>query len=57
MLNSQAVDDHISWLGDTAFGIVKEPFSFLITNLDDNEDGRQSRNPRYVISWRQMISL
>lgn len=57
MLNSQAVDDHIHWLGDSAVGIVREPFSFVITNLDDNEDGRQSRNPRFVISWHQRINL
>ncbi|MGE0081131.1 MAG: TorF family putative porin [Thiohalomonadaceae bacterium] len=57
MLNSQAIDDHIYWLGDSAIGIVKEPFSFVITNLDDNEDGMQSRNPRFVVSWRHQISL
>lgn len=57
LANSRAIDDHAFWLGDTAIGIVKEPFSFVVTNLDDNEDGRQSRNPRFVVSWRQQITL
>lgn len=54
---SRAIDDHAYWLGDTALGVVKEPFSLVITNLDDNEDGLQSRNPRVAVTWRQQIGL
>jgi uncharacterized protein (TIGR02001 family) len=55
--DSAAIVDHVSQLSDMAFGIAKGPFSLVITNLDDNEDGLQSRNPRVVISWYQGIDF
>jgi len=55
--DSRAILDHASQLSDIAFGVVKGPFSFIITNLDDNEDGLQSRNPRFVLSWHQTIDF
>lgn len=52
-----AVVDHSSQLSDMAFGLAKGPFAFVVSDLDDNEDGLQSRNARYIVSRRQSIEL
>lgn len=55
--DSPAIDDHSDQVSDTAFGIEKAGLMLLATNLDDNEDGMQSRNARYVIAWHYDIDL
>ena len=55
--DSAAVVDHASQLSDMAFGVAKGPFAFVVANLDDHEDGLQSRNARYIVSWQQRIGL
>lgn len=55
--DTRAIIDHAYRLSDTAFGIVKEPFSLLLSSLDDHEDGLQSENLRFVVSWHNRVEI
>jgi uncharacterized protein (TIGR02001 family) len=54
---SDAIPDHAGRVSDFGFGLERGPFRLAFTNLDDNEDGRQSDNARIALSWRHRLSI
>jgi len=53
----KAVDDTENRVGDYRLSLIRGPFTFSITEMTDNEDGRQSDNPRLAATWRHQIGL
>lgn len=53
----ESVDDTENRVGDYRVSLIRGPFTFSITEMTDNEDGRQSDNPRLAATWRHEIDL
>lgn len=53
----ESVDDTQNRVGDYRLSLIRGPFTFSITEMTDNEDGRQSENPRLAATWRHEINL
>ncbi len=54
---SDAVPDHDGTVFDFGISLEKGPLLLSVTNLDDNEDGLQSDNPRVTVAWRHGMTL
>lgn len=53
----KAVDDTENRVGDYRISLTQGPFTFSITEMTDNEDGRQSDNPRLAATWRHQLEM
>lgn len=53
----RAIDDTQNRVGDYRVSLIRGPFTFSVTEMTDNEDGRQSDNPRLAATWRHEIDI
>lgn len=51
------IDDGETRVSDYHAVLIKGPFRFMVSQMSDNEDGHQSDNPRFSVSWLHQLDL